>query len=33
MTVAEYLRTPETVLPQELVFGALRVADAPLTRH
>jgi Uma2 family endonuclease len=33
MTVAEYLRTPETVLPQELIFGTLRVADAPLPRH
>ena len=33
MTVAEYLRTPETVLPQELIFGTLRVAEAPLPRH
>jgi Uma2 family endonuclease len=33
MTTEEYLRTPETVLPQELVYGALRVADAPLPRH
>ena len=33
MTTAEYLRTPETVLPQELIYGALRVAEAPLPRH
>jgi Uma2 family endonuclease len=33
MTVNEYLRTPETSLPQELVYGALRVADAPLPPH
>jgi Uma2 family endonuclease len=32
-TVNEYLRTPETSLPQELVYGALRVADAPLPPH
>jgi Uma2 family endonuclease len=33
MTVEEYLRTPESVLPQELVFGAWRAADAPTPRH
>lgn len=33
MTLAEYLQTPETVLPQELIFGALRVADAPFAAH
>lgn len=33
MTLDEYLRTPETVLPQELVHGVLRVADAPTPRH
>lgn len=33
MTVEEYLRTPETVLPQELAYGVLRVADAPLPQH
>ena len=33
MTVEEYLRTPETVRPQELIYGALRVADAPLPQH
>ena len=29
MTVGEYLQTPESVVPQELVYGVLRVADAP----
>ena len=33
MTVQEYLRTPETVLPPELIYGAMRVAEAPLPRH
>lgn len=33
MTTAEYLATPETVLPRELAYGALRVADAPTTLH
>jgi Uma2 family endonuclease len=33
MTVDEYLRTPETVLPQELALGILHVADAPLPQH
>ncbi|MEQ1575005.1 MAG: Uma2 family endonuclease [Vicinamibacterales bacterium] len=33
MTVDEYFRTPETVQPMELVFGALRVADSPTPRH
>ena len=33
MTVDEYLRTPETVLPAELRFGVLRVAEAPTPRH
>lgn len=33
MTVEEYFRTPETVTPMELVFGVLRVADAPTPRH
>jgi Uma2 family endonuclease len=33
MTVDEYFRTPETVQPMELVFGALRVAEAPTPRH
>jgi Uma2 family endonuclease len=33
LTVQEYQRTSETVLPQELIFGAVRVADAPLVSH
>ena len=33
MTVDEYLRTPETVLPAELCFGVLRVAESPTPRH
>ena len=33
MTTYEYLQTPETVLPRELVFGALRIADAPRAPH
>jgi Uma2 family endonuclease len=33
MTTAEYLATPETVLPRELAFGVLRVADAPTVSH
>ena len=33
MTVAEYVRTPETVKPQELIFGKLRVADSPAPVH
>jgi len=33
MTVDEYFRTPETVLPAELRFGVLRVREAPTARH
>jgi Uma2 family endonuclease len=33
MTVAEYFRTPESLLPAELAFGVFRVADAPTPRH
>jgi Uma2 family endonuclease len=33
MTTTQYLATPETVLPAELAFGVLRVADAPAVRH
>ncbi len=33
MTVDEYFRTPETVTPMELIYGVLRVADAPTPRH
>jgi len=33
MTTSEYLATPETLHPQELAYGVLRVADAPLVPH
>lgn len=33
MTVEEYFRTPESVLPAELRYGVLHVADAPTPRH
>jgi len=33
MTVDDYFNTPETVKPMELVFGAVRVSDAPTPRH
>jgi Uma2 family endonuclease len=33
LTTAEYLRTPETLNPTELIHGALRVADAPTVLH
>jgi Uma2 family endonuclease len=33
MTVEEYLRTPESPIPQELAFGEWRVAEAPLAPH
>ena len=33
MTTAEYLGTPESVLPQELAFGVWRVAESPTPRH
>ena len=33
MTIAEYFATPETVLPRELAFGVLKVADAPFVPH
>ena len=33
LTTDEYLRTPETLHPTELIYGALRVADAPAVRH
>ncbi len=33
MTVDEYLRTPETVLPAELRFGIMHVAESPSPRH
>lgn len=33
LTTEEYLRTPETLQPTEVIYGALRVADAPTVRH
>ena len=33
ITVEEYFRTPETVLPAQLRFGVLYVAEAPTARH
>lgn len=33
LSVDDYLRTPETVIPQELVHGNIRFADAPTPRH
>jgi len=33
LTTEKYLRTPETVLPQELIYGVIRAAEAPLPRH
>ena len=33
MTTAEYLKTPETVLPRELAHGVMHVADAPSISH
>ena len=33
LTTDDYLRTPETHRPTELIYGALRVADSPTTRH
>lgn len=33
MTTTEYLQTPETVLPRELAYGVMRVADSPTVSH
>jgi Uma2 family endonuclease len=33
MTVNEYFSTPETVMPSELAFGVMRVAEAPTPQH
>ena len=33
MTTADYLQTPETVLPRELAHGVLQVADSPTASH
>ena len=33
MSTAEYLCTPETKVPTELIYGVLRVADSPMPHH
>jgi Uma2 family endonuclease len=33
MTTGEYLQTPETVLPRELAYGELRIAESPSVSH
>ena len=33
MTLREYFATPEVLLPQELIDGGIRVADAPFVSH
>ncbi len=33
MTTDEYFRQPETLLPAELAYGVMHVADAPSPRH
>lgn len=33
LTVDDYLRTPESNLPQELAYGEWRVAEAPTPQH
>jgi Uma2 family endonuclease len=33
MTLQEYFDTPETVLPQELIYGVMRVAESPTSTH
>lgn len=33
MTLMEYFNTTETLLPEELIFGAVRVAEAPSVHH
>lgn len=33
MTTEEYLQTPETKRPSELIYGVLRVADSPFAPH
>jgi len=33
MTIGEYFATAETLIPQELIYGAVRVADAPFVSH
>src|SRR5688500_7750522 len=33
LTTDEYLRTPESLLPTEVIYGAMRAAEAPTVRH
>ena len=33
MTLLEYQQTPESVLPQELIYGVVTAADAPFVPH
>lgn len=33
MTVDEYLRTPVTLTPMELIYGRFRAAESPAVRH
>jgi Uma2 family endonuclease len=33
MTLREYFDTPESVTPQELIYGAMRVAESPTPMH
>lgn len=33
MTLQEYFATAETTKPQELIYGAMRVAESPTTQH
>lgn len=33
LTTDQYFRTPESVLPTELIFGTLRVAESPTVWH
>jgi Uma2 family endonuclease len=33
LTTEDYFRTPESLLPTEVIYGALRVAESPQLRH
>lgn len=33
LTTDEYLKTPESLQPTEVIYGALRVAESPTVRH
>ena len=33
MTLREYFDTPESVVPQELIYGAMRAAESPAPLH